>query len=355
MEQALTGLSLEDEVALRQYLAQRLPNLSQDKPLKVERVGEGHSNLTFLVEFASKIAGKPTETLILRRPPPGPLLPSTHDMQREYAFLTALTNSSVPVPRPFWFCQDTSILGVHFYLMEYLAGVVIQSTLPPAMDNPAGRTALAQATIEVLAAIHKLDYLAVGLGNLGKPAGYLERQIRRRTEQLNQTIPHTRPLPIMQKVAEWLRDHQPASTRATIVHGDFRVGNLLFATDLPARVLGVLDWETATIGDPLVDLGYLLAFWPEAGEPPLPLGLNQFEAVEGFPTRSDLTESYEQLTHQKTERLNFYQAFSLWKLAISLEGSYARHLAGQSDDPFFASLKEVVPALAERAWALALL
>lgn len=332
-----------DEAALVQYLDRHLPGPAE--PVTLEKVGTGHSNLTFLVRRGS-------QNLILRRPPPGPLLPTTHDMAREYAFLTGLSGSAVPVPRPILFCEDTSILGVNFYLMEYLPGVVITSKLPPALDNPAGRASLTEATIQTLAAIHALDFEAAGLTKIGKPAGYMERQVRRRMEQLAQTIPHTRPLPLMEQVGEWLSQHLPPPATPGIVHGDFRIDNMIFAPEFPARLLGVLDWETATLGDPLVDLGYLLAFWVEKDDPPVPWALSQITRLEGFPGRAEITRRYAELTGRNLDYLAFYEAFSLWKLAISLEGGYARYLAGMNDDPFYAAMEENIPAMAERAWAL---
>lgn len=336
---------LVDEVALSRYLDTHLPG--DNNGLQIERIGEGHSNLTFLVKRGDN------SEFVLRRPPRGMILPSTHDMVREYAFLSALKDSTVPVARPILLCEDKTAIGAVFYLMEYLPGEVIIDKIPPQFDNPAGRAAIAEETVKTMAAMHKLDYAAVGLDKIGKPQGYMERQVRRRREQLDMTTPNSRPLPMMEKVGDWLRDNIPDTHFYGIVHGDFRIGNMIFASDTP-RVIGVLDWETATIGDPLVDLGYLLSNWAELGDPPLldAVGVVNLTAVEGFPTRAEIIERYAELTKRKPAHLNFYTAFSIWKLAISLEGSYARHLASLADDPFFAGMKERVPAMAERAWEI---
>jgi aminoglycoside phosphotransferase (APT) family kinase protein len=342
--------TLVDEVALAEYLARQLPGPMG--PITVTKVGHGHSNLTYLIRRSSD--NTVPQSLILRRPPPGPLLPTTHDMVREYAFLTALADSPLPVPRPLLLCEDASVLGATFYLMEYLPGITITDTVPPYLDNPGGRASLAEATIQTLALMHSVDYKAVGLDKVGKPEGYLERQVRRRAEQLAMTVPHTRPLPLMEKIGEWLRQHLPPSPAPAIVHGDFRIDNMIFAPEAPARPLAVLDWETATIGDPLVDLGYLLSFWVEPGGAPLPVGLRagSITGLEGFPGRREMAERYAALTGRDLEYLNYYQVFSVWKLAISLEGGYARHLATKSDDPFYAAMEKNIPEMAEWAWEL---
>jgi aminoglycoside phosphotransferase (APT) family kinase protein len=341
MTQALLNLP-----ALEEYLAKHFPG--ETAPLTFERIGQGHSNLTFLLTRGN-------QQMVLRRPPFGELLPTTHDMTREWAFLTALHGTEVPVPKPLLLCEDKNVLGAIFYLMEYLPGVVIRAKAPPAFDNPAGRASLAKATIETLAAIHNLDFVKVGLDKIGKVQGYLERQVRRRTEQLEKAIERTRPLPRMIQLAEWLRDNLPETQYNGIVHGDFRMDNMIFAPEPPARPLGVLDWETATVGDPLVDLGYLLVYWTAPDEKPMPVGLevSNLTSQEGFPSRHEVIERYAELTKRQPKHLAYYQAFSVWKLAISLEGSYGRYLAGADTDPFFGTMEHIIPAMAEHAWEIA--
>jgi aminoglycoside phosphotransferase (APT) family kinase protein len=200
-----------------------------------------------------------------------------------------------------------------------------------------------------------VDYDACGLGSLGRPDGYIARQLRRWMGQLDGA--RTRPLPDLDEVSGWLQSHMPESPPATIVHGDFRLDNAMFAPRLPARVLAVLDWEMSTLGDPLADLGYLLSFWREQGEPPatpLPDDMGDVTSQPGFPTRAEVAARYEELSGRKITHLTFYVVLAIWKLAILLEGSYRRHLAGTTDDPFFALLGEGVPALARRARELTL-
>lgn len=336
---------LVDTGSLQAYLAEHLPGPEAAAPVTVERVRGGHSNETFYVT-------RGTDTYVLRRPPLGPLLPTAHDVAREYRVLAALARTDVPVPGPILLCADTAILGAPFYLMERVPGVVIRSKLPPAFAaEEASRRGLGEALVDTLAALHAVDWQAVGLGDFGKPQGYLERQLRRWTGQLDAS--RTRPLPDLDAVTQWLLANLPESPAATIVHGDYRLDNAMFAPEPPARVLAVMDWEMATLGDPLADLGYLLSFWREAGDPDVNLdGAWNITAQAGFPTRAELVARYAERTGRTMTHLNFYVALAIWKLAILLEGSYKRHLSGTTDDPFFATLDRGIPLLAGRALAV---
>lgn len=331
--------------ALATYLDHALPE-SQGAPLTVERVRGGHSNETF---FISRGAFE----WVLRRPPRGPLLPTAHDVTREYRVLSALATTAVPVPRPIALCTDTEVIGAPFYLMERVHGVVIRAKLPPAFANDeSSRAGLGYQLIDRLAELHAVDWQAVGLGDFGKPQGYLERQLRRWTGQLDAS--RNRPLPTLDAVTEWLITHVPESGAATIVHGDYRLDNAMFAPEPPAHIVAIFDWEMATLGDPLADLGYLLSFWQEQGDPGMELGDNAWRitAQPGFATRAQLVARYAERTGRHMEHVAFYVALAIWKLAILLEGSYRRHLAGTTDDPFFATLDRGVPALAQRALAV---
>jgi aminoglycoside phosphotransferase (APT) family kinase protein len=336
---------LVDEAALGRYLAARLPSPHASEPLVVARIRGGHSNETFFVT-------RGPEQWVLRRPPRGPLLPTAHDVLREYRVLVALAPTNVPVPRPVLACDDPAIIGAPFYLMERVAGVVVRRALPPGFEAPATREALGLELIDRLADLHAVDWQAVGLGDFGKPTGYLERQIRRWTGQLDAS--RTRPLPDLDAVTAWLAANMPESGPATIVHGDYRLDNVMIAPEPPARILAIVDWEMATLGDPLADLGYLLSFWREPGDPEMGLGEEEWRISElpGFPTRAALIAHYAARTGRRMDHVAFYVALAIWKLAILLEGSYKRHLAGTTDDPFFARLDEGVPALARRALAV---
>ncbi len=335
---------LVDEAALERYLAEHLPG--EDGPLSVERiVAAGHSNETFFITRGS-------QSWVLRRPPRGPLLPTAHDVLREYRVISALARTSTPVPAPVVVCEDTSIIGSPFYLMERMDGVVIRATLPAFADPPAVRRDLGFALVDVLAELHSVDWRAAGLEGFGKPEGYLERQVRRWIGQLDGA--RNRDIPELDQVSEWLKEHLPESPPATIVHGDYRIDNVMYADGLPVRLIAILDWEMSTLGDPLADLGYLLSFWRQADDPPTEYSspVCRISEAEGFPTRQELAERYAEKTGRRIKDVAFYQALAIWKLAVLLEGSYKRHLSGTTDDPFFATLREGVPALARRALAV---
>jgi len=335
---------LVDPAALQAYLARALPGA--DAPLAVERIRGGHSNETFFVTRGD-------ERYVLRRPPRGPLLPTAHDVAREYRALVALAQTTFPVPRPILMCGDTSVIGAPFYLMERVPGVVVRATLPPAFEGMAARRGLGEELIDRLADLHAVDWQAIGLGDFGKPEGYIERQIRRWSGQLDAS--RNRPLPDLDAVTAWLQTHLPPPNPATIVHGDYRLDNAMYAPEPPARILAILDWEMATLGDPLADLGYLLSFWQDPNDMGLGVvGDNAWGVTRqpGFLTRAQLTQRYADRTGRRMEHVAFYVALAIWKMAILLEGSYKRHLAGTTDDPFFATLDKSVPALAVRALAV---
>jgi aminoglycoside phosphotransferase (APT) family kinase protein len=343
---------LVDPEALRRYLAEALPLPGQEtnEPLQVERIRGGHSNETFFITRGSS-------QWALRRPPRGLLLPTAHDVAREYRVLRGLEHTNVPVPRPTLLCEDASVIGAPFYLMERVQGVVIRAGLPPAYAaDVAARAGLGEELIDRLVDLHAVDYAAVGLADLGKPAGYLERQLRRWTGQLDAS--RTRPLPDLDAVTAWLAAHLPESGPATIVHGDYRLDNLIFAPEPPAKALAILDWEMATLGDPLADLGYLLSFWRQPDDPDLgalaKLGDASWNisAQPGFSTRAQLVARYTERAGRRLDHVAFYVALAIWKLAILLEGSYKRSLAGSTDDQFFKTLDVGVPALAARALAV---
>jgi aminoglycoside phosphotransferase (APT) family kinase protein len=336
---------LVDPTALGAYLARELPG--GEEAIEVERIRGGHSNETFYIR-------RGVEEWVLRRPPRGPLLPTAHDVAREYRVLQALMQTNVPVPRSVLMCEDTDVIGAPFYLMERVQGVVTRTKLPPAFeaDIPA-RAGLADELIDRLADLHAVDWQAVGLGDFGKPQGYLERQVRRWAGQLDAS--RNRDLPDLDAVTVWLQENLPESGPATIVHGDYRLDNVMYREEPPAQIVAIFDWEMATLGDPLADLGYLLSFWRERGDPEPELQSDaswRISEMEGFPTRAQLVQRYAERTGRQMIHVPFYVALAIWKLAILLEGSYRRHLSGTTDDPFFASLGEGVPALARRALAV---
>jgi aminoglycoside phosphotransferase (APT) family kinase protein len=314
--------------------------------IEVERIGEGHSNITFLVT-------RQDARVVLRRPPRPPLPPSAHDVLREARLLSALEATPVRVPRVLATCDDESVLGVPFYVMEEMHGSVITTDIPPALDNPAERRRICEELVDRLVEIHSVDWRACGLEGFGKPTGYLERQLRR----FNGLWEHnkTRELPVVEEVGEWLAANMPESPPSTIVHGDYRLGNLMVGNDPPARVVAIFDWELSTIGDPHADLGYLTATWAQAGDPEgiAYASLSMATRREGFMTRDELIARYEEQSGRSMEAVNWYQTLALWRAAVFMEGNYKRFSMGHSDDPYLGLFDTGVPALAEKAREIA--
>lgn len=308
-------------------------------PLEAERIGAGHSNVTFVIRRGA-------ERFVLRRPPRPPLPPSAHDVLREARLLTALVGTGVRVPRVLLAHDDEAALGVPFYVMELLDGVVLDTELPPGLDTPDECRRIGTELVDALVELHAVPPPE----GLGRPSGYLERQLRRFFGLWELT--RTRELPLVEEVHRRLEATVPESPPATIVHGDYRLGNTMYAAEAPARLLGILDWELATVGDPLADVGYLTATWTEPGLPS-PLGVSPVTGRPGFATKAELVGHYEEASGRRVERLAWYQALALWKASIFLEGNYRRFLAGTTDDAYYATLDTGVPALAEAAWELA--
>jgi aminoglycoside phosphotransferase (APT) family kinase protein len=314
-------------------------------PVRAEPVGEGHSNVTYLIR-------REGGTWVLRRPPRPPLPPSAHDVLREARLLRAVQGTSVRAPRVVATCDDAAVIGAPFYVMERVEGDVITSTVPAALDDEAQRRRIGEELVDALVEVHAVDWRACGLEGYGKPTGYLDRQLRRFGGLWEHN--RTRELPVLDRVTSWLCEHKPESGTATIVHGDYRLGNVMFAPAAPARLVAIFDWELATIGDPLADLGYLAATWMQEGDQRSAIhDLSGVTREVGFPTRAELIARYEDATGRSMSDVRWYTTLALWKSAVFLEGSYKRRLAGTTDDPFFDLLEQGVPQLAERAWTLA--
>ncbi len=309
-------------------------------PLEAERIGAGHSNITYLLRRGE-------ERFVLRRPPRPPLPPSAHDVLREARLLRALAPTPVRVPRVLYVHDHEEPLGVPFYVMEPIEGHVIDDVVPPQLDSKAERHRIGEELIDALAELHAVDWRAAGLEGYGREAGYLERQLKRFSGLWELT--RTRDLPLVEEIAARLAATMPKSPPSTIVHGDYRLGNTMLAPAPPARIVAILDWELSTIGDPLADVGYLTATWTQTETP---LDHSLVASAAGFPTADELVARYEQVTGRPVGRIHWYQALALWKAAIFLEGNYKRWLAGTTDDAFYATLDTGVPALVDAAYAL---
>jgi aminoglycoside phosphotransferase (APT) family kinase protein len=305
-------------------------------PLRAARIGDGASNLTYLVE-------RDGARVVLRRPPPPPLPPSAHDMVREANIQICLARGGVRVPKILAVCEDDSVIGAPFYVMEEVVGAVITHTVPPALDTPDERHRLGLELVDGLVDLHAVDYNACGLDRLGKPTGYLERQLRRWTGLWE--VNATRELAGCVEVGELLKASMPESPPSTVVHGDYRLGNVMVGLDAPAHLVAILDWEMATIGDPLADLGYLVASWTEPGADDHPLLLAPVTDRPGFPSRDELVARYAERTGRDVSRLRWYEAFALWKASVFCEAIYGRYIRGERDDAWAGGLCDGVPRL----------
>jgi aminoglycoside phosphotransferase (APT) family kinase protein len=306
--------------------------------LAAEPIGDGHSNVTFGLSTGQ----------VLRRPPRGPLPPSAHNVLREARLLSALEPTPVRVPKVLAVCDDADVIGAPFYVMERIEGDVVTDTIPEPLDTPTERARMADELIDALVELHAVDWTAVGLEGFGKPTGYLERQLRRFIGLWDHN--KTREIPEVETVGTWLKDHLPESPTATIVHGDYRLGNTMMAHSAPARLLSIFDWEMATIGDPLADVGYMMIHWRQADDPPVgKFTLHSVTSRPGFPTRAELIARYEERSGRSMSNLTWYVTLALWKAIVFMEGNYKRAITGATDDPFLKSFGDGVIELAKRA------
>jgi aminoglycoside phosphotransferase (APT) family kinase protein len=332
-----------DAAALGAWLAERVPETA-GQPIAIEQFPGGHSNLTYLVRIGER-------ELVLRRPPVGSKVKSAHDMGREVKVLSRLAPAWPPAPRPLAECDDPSVLGAPFYLMERKRGLILRRELPPgfAIDPPTARR-LSEALAGGLAELHAIDFAAIGLGELGRPDGYVERQVRGWTERYAGS--RTDDLPVVDRVAGWLAARIPTSPPPALIHNDYKYDNLVLDPADPARIVGVLDWEMATIGDPLMDLGTSLAYWVEAGDPPGMIAMRFGPTtLPGMMTRAELAALYAARTGRPLDHIVFYYAFGLFKTAVVAQQIYWRWKQGLTRDPRFEPFLLAVAALCEQAAA----
>lgn len=290
--------------------------------------------------------------LVLRKPPAGATSESAHDVLREYRVMDALQGTPVPLPETVLACEDDSVLGSEFYLMERLEGDVIREEEPDRFGEPSHRATLGEELVDTLAAIHTVDYEAVGLEELGRPADFTERQIdlwRRQLEWAFERTGREEELSGLMNGHEWLQENCPESHPHTLVHGDYKVDNVMFGPGVPPELVGVFDWEMGTLGDPLTDLGWFLVHWhdPKDPEPDLPEVNPPFLAREGYRTRVELVERYEDRSDLELTDERFYRVLATFKEAAACEVFYARYLDG-SDNPFHARMEARVPKIADR-------
>jgi aminoglycoside phosphotransferase (APT) family kinase protein len=327
--------------ALEAYLAAHLPDAAG--PLAVEQFPHGHSNLTYLLRAGDR-------EFVLRRPPFGNQVKTAHNMGREYRVLSKLSAVYPPAPRPYVYCDDEGVIGAPFYVMERRRGVILRGA-DAALDPPTARR-LGEALTDNLALLHSLDYKAAGLADLGKPEGYVARQV---TGWVNRYVnARTDDHPEVERVARWLADSMPTESGAALIHNDYKYDNLILDPADPTRIVAVLDWEMATVGDPLMDLGTTLGYWVEPGDPEaMHATAAGPTAVPGSLTRRELAARYSERTGRDVSGVLFYYCFGLYKIAVIVQQIYARYVRGHTRDERFARLNDWVATLGRQA-ALAL-
>lgn len=329
-----------DETRLGEWLAGNVAGFAG--PFTIEKFAGGQSNPTYRIDAASG-------SYVLRRKPFGPILPSAHAVEREHRLIAALHPTGFPVARPYGLCEDPAVIGAPFYLMEMVEGRTFWDGSLPGMA-PGERTAVYEAIVDTLAALHSVDYARVGLGDYGKPGNYFERQVARWSKQYRMS--QTDELPEVERLIEWLPRTVPAQTRTSIVHGDFRIDNMIFDARQP-KVVAVLDWELSTLGDPLADFSYFLMSW--VTEPEGRSGVKGLTgAGTGIPTIEAVVERYCAATARDgVPDLNWYFAYNLFRLTGIVQGIKKRLLDGNASSDQAAATVERLPGLAASAWHFA--
>lgn len=339
MTEAPPGVDVE---ILRGWFGAQVEGADPARELTAEVIPGGRSNLTYAISDGH-------QEWVLRRPPLGHVLPTAHDMGREYTVMTALAGTGIPVPRTYAYCADEDVIGAPFYVMERVHGVIVQKPEDIAAIPPDDARRCSQRLIDVLAAIHAVDYKAVGLAEFGRPDGYLARQVERWAKQWEGN--KTRELDEIDDLTRRLRQAVPQAAddaRASIVHGDYRLDNTMLAPYDPGRIVAVLDWEMSTLGDPLADMGLLLVYWGGPGAQILPQTA-ALAANPGFFSADEVVDGYAVASGQSVDDLDFHVVLAYYKLAIILEGIHARHLKGKTVGEGFDSLAGGVPVLAQAA------
>jgi aminoglycoside phosphotransferase (APT) family kinase protein len=332
---------------LEAWLRDRLPDahvpgLDLSHPMRVDQFPGGHSNLTYLLRFGGT-------DLVLRRPPLGPVPPTAHDMAREFRWLSAIHPVFSLAPKAYVLCDDLTIVGSVFYVMERREGLVIRRDEPAAVaDRPDVRRRISGGVIDALADLHAVELAASGLAHLGKPAGFVGRQVRGWSDRWERS--KTSALPEMDALAAWLADQLPPDPeRPAVVHGDWKLDNLMLDADRPERLVAVFDWEMSALGDPLVDLGILLAYWVPSAPPGQQDALTTVTSRPGWFTREEMVDRYAARSGRDLSRLSYFEVFALFKIAVVIQQIYYRFVKGQTDDPRFAAFGARVASLARQA------
>lgn len=330
-----------DPERLRPILADALPGV--DGPISVRQFRKGHSNLTYLVRVGDR-------EVVLRRAPFGVTVKSAHDMRREFTVLSALQGLFPKAPKPLAFCDDESVIGAKFYLMERVRGVVLRSESPPPglAFTPEYLRASSAALVDTLVQLHSVDVSRGELAAIGRPQGYVERQVKGWTERYFKA--KTDELPEVERAAAWLARNMPPEAGAALVHGDYKYDNVVFDAEEPTRIVAVLDWEMSTVGDPLMDLGTSLGYWMDADDPPDMRRRSYGPSyMPGSLSRRQFAERYAERSGRAIGDILFHYVFALFKIAVIVQQLYKRYRDGHTQDARFATLLEWVRAVSAQA------
>jgi len=334
-----------DLARLQPFLQERF---GHSGPVSVEQFPSGHSNLTYLVRLGNERLG--SREVVLRRPPFGSKVRSAHDMGREYRVLSTLHAAYPVAPKALLYCDDLSILNAPFYLMEPIRGMIMRSQPPPGVPFPPETAQrLSEAFLDNLVRLHRVDYAAIGLADLGKPQGYLERQVKGWIERYHGSKTHD--LPEVERISTWLTERIPVSPQTALIHNDYKYDNVVLDPADVTKIVGVLDWEMCTLGDPLTDLGTSLAYWTDPQDP------EEFQEVRSAPTtlpgtltRAQLVERYAATTGCDPGDMCFYLTFARFKVAVIIQQIYYRYAKGLTQDARFADMPKGIRALLRASW-----
>lgn len=334
-----------DETALMAYLHGRLPGA--ENPLTVRQFGGGAANLTYLLDYG-------THDYVLRRPPLGPVAHAAHDMNREYRVLSVLHQAFPYAPRAFLYCADTAVIGADFFIMERRHGVVVRRSIPSEYQHmPDATRRMSLALVDALAQFHAVDYTAVGLAELGRPQGFVERQIEGWYKRWHAA--KVEDLPEMDTVYHWLRHNLPTSTEVSLVHNDYKLDNVMLAANDPGQMVAIFDWDMCTLGDPLCDLGALLCYWTQPDDPPYMQAASMMPLGDlGFPSRAELVARYAQQSGRDIHDIRFYHVLGLFRLTVIIAQIFIRYKRGQTQDHRFAAFEMMTPLMARAAQDTAL-
>jgi aminoglycoside phosphotransferase (APT) family kinase protein len=333
---------------LADYLRQHLPEaITAGREMTLAQFPGGHSNLTYCVTFGE-------HEFVLRRPPVGPVAPTAHDMPREFRMLAVINPVFPLAPKPYVLCEDTSIIGVPFYLMERRRGLVVRRELPPEVaDDLSWRRRVSESLIDALADLHAIDLEKNKLLHLGKPAGFVARQVKGWSERWQRA--KTNDVPEMESLVAWLKDRlPPEAARPTLLHNDYKLDNVMLDANDPTQLIAILDWEMCALGDPLVDLGLLLCYWSQKGDSEARReAISSVTVLSGWLSRAQLIERYAARTGADVSNIVYYEALALFKLTVVCQQIYYRFYVGQTQDQRFVDFGKRVAGLAAAGWELA--